>query len=191
MITKDETILPPAPVVFAFKTVTESQYNDIKFKDLLLDSDTSTKLTGRLGLLKTLQKIDSTIKINNSTAGSANFSFGIDNTTSLCYINLDIPIELLIFHIVSVHTLFVICLADLNKLSVLFNNVINELVYNKFINQKVYRYGYVFLMWHIATHSLIAKSPDVNLCYLIEVQLRCLHYRFGHRLVCCLEVVLY
>ena len=129
--------------------------------------------------------------MDNSTAGSANFTFGIGNTALFGYINLDTSIRLVIFHIVSVNTLFLLRLANMDKLGVFFNNVTNELVHDEFVCLVVCRYGHAFLMWHTPTYLLVAKSLDVNLCYLTEVELCRLHCRFGHLLVCCLEAVLY
>jgi hypothetical protein len=50
------------------------------------------------------------------------------NTTEL-----NISLEQLIFHIVEINTSFLLCLADLNRLEVYFNNLINELVQKRFI----------------------------------------------------------
>ena len=191
MTTKDETTPPLAPVLFAFNTVTESRYDDTEFKGLLVDSGASTKSTGGLGQLKALQRVDSTIKMDNSTAGSADFTFGIGSTASLGHINLDTPIGPVIFHIVSVNTPFLLCLADMDKLGVFFNNVTNELVRDEFVHPVVCRYGHAFLMWHTPTYSLVAESLDVNPCYLTEVELRRLHRRFGHPSVRRLEAVLH
>ena len=54
MTTKNKTTLPLAPILFAFNTVIESQYNETKFKSLLVDSDVSTKSKSGLGQLKSL-----------------------------------------------------------------------------------------------------------------------------------------
>lgn len=189
MTTKNETTLPSISVFFAFNIVTELQYNDTKFKDLLINSSASTKSIIRLSQLKALPIIESTIKINNSKNHLAKFIFTISNTASLSHINLDTLIGLIIFYIVFVNTLFFLCLADINKLSVFFNNITNELVYEKFIYLIVCRYGNAFLMWHTPIYLFVAESLNINLYYLIKIKLCCLHCCFGHLLIYCLRAI--
>lgn len=187
--TKDEITPPLVPIIFVFNSIIESQYNNTKFQSLLLDLGVSTKSIGGLNRLKALQKIDNIIKIDNYTAGLANFTFNISSMASLGHINLEIPIRPIIFYIMSVNTLFFLCLANIDKLNVFFNNVINELVYDKFLHSVVYRYSYAFKMWHAARYLLVAKSFDINSYYLTKVELCCLHCHFGYPLVCYLKAV--
>jgi hypothetical protein len=42
------------------------------------------------------------------------------------------------------------------------------------------RYDHTFFLWNISAQSLIAKSFDSNSCYLIEIELRCFHWRFDY-----------
>ena len=104
--------------------------------------------------------------MDNSTAGSADFTFGIGSTASLGHINLDTPIGPVIFYIMSVNTPFFLYLANMDKLGVFFNNVTNELVRDEFVHLVVCRYGHAFWMWHTPTYLLVAKSLDVNPYYL-------------------------
>lgn len=187
---EDETVSPPELESYAFNAVTESRYDATEFKGLLIDSGASTKSTGGIGQFKALQKIDDSIKIDYSTAGSANFTFGIGSTASLGQINLETPIGSIIFHIVSVNTPFLLCLADMDKLGVFFNNVTNELVQANSVHPVIRRYGHAFMMWHTSTYSLVSESFDINPCYLTEGELRQLHRRFGHPSVRRLETVL-
>lgn len=77
--------------------------------------------------------------MNNSIAGLANFTFNIGNMLLLIHINFDILIKLVIFFIMSVITLFFIGLTNMDKFSVFFNNIKNELVYDKFVHSVVCR----------------------------------------------------
>lgn len=148
---KDKITLSPAPVFFAFNTITKSQYNNTKIKNLLVDFNTLIKSTNRLSQLKTLLKINNKIKINNSKAGLANFIFDISNTVILRHINLDILIKLVIICIEFVNMTFFFYLANIDKLNIFFNNITNELVYNNFIYLIICKYGYVFLIWYTFT----------------------------------------
>jgi hypothetical protein len=117
---------------------------------------------------------------------------------------------MIIFHIVETNTPFLLSLADLDCLSVYFNNLINELVQDRSATTNILqidmkndcsqaqidmkngryakndrysvirRYEHAFLMWKIPIHSLIVESLDENPCYLTDVELRRLHRRFGH-----------
>jgi hypothetical protein len=42
------------------------------------------------------------------------------------------------------------------------------------------RYDHAFFLWNILAQSLITESLDQNSCFLIEIELRCLHRRFDH-----------
>ncbi len=124
------------------------------------------------------------------------------NTTEL-----STSLERLIFHIVEINTPFLLCLVDLDRLEVYFNNLINELVQKHLIiitlqidmrnfssiillqtdmkitnHSIIRRYEHAFLLWKILNQyqSLIVEFLNENLCYLIEIELRRLHRRFGH-----------
>ena len=51
----DKTVLPiTIPTPYLFNSSTDLQYNDIKFKGLLIDSGASTRSTGGIGQFKAL-----------------------------------------------------------------------------------------------------------------------------------------
>ena len=85
---------------------TSFRYDDTEFKGLLIDSNAATRSTDGIGQLKALQKIDDTIQLNQSTAGSANFVFGIGSIGSIGSINISTSIEPITFHIISVNIFF-------------------------------------------------------------------------------------
>ena len=137
-------------ISYAYTSSTSSKYNDTKFKTLLINSKTATRSTGDIGQLKTLQKVDDTIQLDQSTAGSANFVFGIKSTGSIKSININTPIEPITFHIISVNILFLLCLANLDKSEAFFNNVTNKVIQqhqNSPRSHFVFRkYGHAFLL---------------------------------------------
>ena len=146
VIIEDETVSSPEPEPYAFNAVIEFKYDATEFKSLFIDSGAAIKSTGGIGQLKALQQINDSIKIDCSTAGSANFTFGIGSTASLGHINLDTSIGPIIFHIMSVNTSFLLCLADMDKLGVFFNNVTNELIQANLVHSVIRRYSHAFLM---------------------------------------------
>jgi hypothetical protein len=52
------------------------------------------------------------------------------------------------------------------------------------------RYDHAFLLWNIFAQSLITESLDQNSCFLIEIELRCLHRRFDHLSIRRLQAIL-
>jgi hypothetical protein len=83
-----------------------------------------------------------------------------------------------------VKTPFLLSLANIDKLRVYFNNLTNYVVTPTRRHVLVVRrFGYYFLLWNNTLQSFISKSFTYNPCFLIEVELRRLHRRFGYPLV--------
>jgi hypothetical protein len=79
-----------------------------------------------------------------------------------------------------IKTLFLLSLADINKLRVYFNNFTNSLVTLTKSILVVQRFGYSFLLWDTLLQLFIIKSFNYNPCFLTKVELQQLHYKFGH-----------
>jgi hypothetical protein len=56
------------------------------------------------------------------------FWFSISNTTSFSSTNINLLISNIIFYIIKANTLFLLSLADIIRLRIYFNNVLQELV---------------------------------------------------------------
>ena len=174
-------------IPYAYTSSTSSKYDDTKFKDLLIDSNATTRSTDGIGQLKTLQKIDDTIQLDQSTAGSANFVFGIKSIGSIKSINISTSIGPITFHIINVNILFLLCFANLDKSETFFNNVTNKIIQQhqkSFRSHSVFKkYEHAFLLWNIPTYVFISESIIQHLCFFTEIEIRRLHRRFGHLLV--------
>ena len=92
--------------------------------------------------------------------------------------------------IISIHISFLLCLADMNKLNVYFNNIINQMIQNQQIHLVVRRYDHVFLLWHIFAYHVVVEFFVSDLCFLIEIELRRFHRRFDHFSICRLYQIL-
>ncbi len=90
--------------------------------------------------------------------------------------------RLIEFHVIKVDTLFLLSLADMNRLKVYFNNVENLLINTIKILSIIRRFDHDFLLWKNShsLHSYIIQSFNSNFCYLTVVELRQLHRRFEH-----------
>lgn len=100
------------------------QYNNSEFKRLLINSSTTTKFIGGFGQLKALQEVWF-IEIDKTTVKSTSFVFEFGNTFFIGIVNLNKSLQMIVFHIIQVNTLFLLCLVNINKLRTFFNNFIN------------------------------------------------------------------
>lgn len=128
IILNDETVSPISPASYIFNLLTNSRYNNIEFQRLLIDSGASTRSTRGISQLKILQQLDTSVQLDKNPARSANFIFGIRSTILIGSVNLDTPLGFIIFYIVPVNTLFLLCLADMNKHRVFINNITNQVI---------------------------------------------------------------
>lgn len=83
---------------------------------------------GNIDRLKALYQLDISVQLDKNTVGSANFIFEIRTLTSIRSVNLETLLGSITFHIVLVNTLFLQCLADMNKLGAFFNNIAHEMI---------------------------------------------------------------
>jgi hypothetical protein len=97
-----------------------------------MNCDAARRSTVEIEQFAALQRLNDSIKLNQSTVESK-IQFDIDSISIMSTIELNISLEQLIFHIVKINTSFLLCLIDLNRLEVYFNNLINELVQKPFI----------------------------------------------------------
>ena len=144
----DKTVSPTTLTPYVFNSSTDSQYNDTESKGLLIDSRASTRSTDGIDQLKVLQQLDITVQLVKNIAGSANFKFGIGSVTSIGSVNLETSLGLIMFHIVPVNTLFLLCLADIDKLGAFFNNITNEVIQIQPAQRHpdIWRYSHAFLL---------------------------------------------
>ncbi len=150
---------------FNYISITDSRYDDIEFKDILVNCDAAGRSTKEMKQFKALQRISNVI-INKKTVESS-IKFEIDNTLILEFVDLNISLEMITFHIVEVNISFLLCLNDFDRLSIYFNNLINQIVQYEHTSKKrrhfvIRRYGHVFLLWKMLIQSLILEFIEEN-----------------------------
>ncbi len=99
-----------------------------------MNCDAAEQSIENIEQFKALERIsnnDVKFKLNTKTVESS-ISFGIDNTLTLEFTDLNTSLEVITFHIVKVNTSFLLCLDDLNRLKLYFNNLINEMIEKMF-----------------------------------------------------------
>lgn len=158
---------------YSFNISTSSQYNNSEFKELLIDSGAATRCTGGISQFEALQTIDNSIMLDKGTAGSTSFIFGIGSTLSIGIVNLNTPIEPVVFYIVQSNIPFLLCLADMDKLKVFFNNITNKLIQpgRTLSHPVICRYGHAFSPSFTSAYSLVTESIYQNPCFLTDVEL--------------------
>jgi hypothetical protein len=162
-------------------------YTSDTFYEIMIDSSVFRRFTVDYEQFLVYQKNNKNDLINVIKAETINVQFEIESTLSLKSITIDIPIELMKFHVIKTNTSFLLSLADMNRLKVYFNNVENILFMitkNRSLSI-IRRFDHDFLLWKnsYSLHSYIAQSFKFNFCYLIDVELRQLHRRFDHSFI--------
>lgn len=150
----------------------------------MIDSSVATHSTSEIDQFKALQAVNNSIQLDKSIIRSASFIFGIESTLSIGIVILKMLIELVVFYIIQTNILFLLYLADIDKLGVFFNNINNKLIQSRKSHPIICQYGHAFLPWYISTYSIMAELIGQNLCFLTDIELWWLYCHFSHSFVC-------
>jgi hypothetical protein len=158
------------------------RYTFEMFYDIMIDSDVFRRSAVDYKQFLAYQKNNKNDLIDTIKAETVNVQFEIGSIFSLKSITFDTLIELIKFHVIKTDTLFLLSLADMNRLKVYFNNVENLLVDTIKVLSVIKRFDHDFLLWKnfYFLHLYITQFFEFNFCYLIDVELRQLHRRFDH-----------
>jgi hypothetical protein len=130
---------------FNYISITDSRYDDIEFKDILMNCDAADRSIESMSQFKALQRISNNVALNKKTIESS-IKFEIDNTLILEFVKLNISLEIITFHIVKMNISFLLCLNDFDRLEIYFNNLINKIVQHERRHLVIRRYGHAFLL---------------------------------------------
>jgi hypothetical protein len=123
--------------------------------------------------VRALQQLDSSIKVDKSTAGQHTIRFGKGTAVSLGTVNIQTLLGPITFHVVPTNTPFLFCIEDMDKLGVKLDNLENMLIQGNNKVPVVRKWGHPWLLLH-------QLEKSVAWSYLTETELRQLHRRFGH-----------
>ena len=76
-----------------------------------------------------------------------------------------------------------LCLINLDRLSVYYNNINNTLIRKEIETSIIFVirwFGHSFLLWNSILYDCIIEFFNCNFCFLIEIELRKLHKHFEH-----------
>ena len=150
----------------------EDRYNRGKFQGIMPDTGASKVSTGGREQFLALQSEDPTVTLDTSTAGKASVVFGKGNASwSVGTACVQTALGVIDFEILDAPTPFLLCLTDMDKLGVKFDNLTNTLIQGKNTIPVVRKWGHPW--FHL-------RREEHNKVFLTEVELRRLHKRFGH-----------
>lgn len=159
------------------------RYSSEVFIGIMIDTGAANKSTAGLSQLKALQRLQK-IDLNTDRAGEAEVQFGIGSSTSIGTALVETPIGPITFHIVPAETPFLLCLQDLDKCKVYYDNIENSLIGQKRKTPIVRAFGHPWMLLDGVT-ALVhldhtwGDGPDIG-CHLLYAQYKRLHRRFGH-----------
>ena len=127
--------------------------------------------------------------INTTQTRAVNIQFGIGLTVLIKLVKVKTLISLVNFYIVKVDTLFLLYLADIDRLQVYYNNVTDTLISpvtapgsKQATLLIIRRFGHLFLIQGETLQAYIQDSFDYNPCYLTSTKIYRLYRRFGYPL---------
>jgi hypothetical protein len=127
LISKDNTLVFIVLILYIYIVFIASRYDNREFKNILIDHDATDFFSEDIKQFTILQRISkSTLSLNKNKIIS--FKVYIDEIYFIDTINLNTSIDVITFHIVFVHILFLLCLVDMNRLRFCFNNLLNMFI---------------------------------------------------------------
>ena len=180
----------PEPKVIDCLATETSRYNTDQFYGIVIDTGASEVSTAGYGQFQALQRSDQTVKLNTATKGAVTIKFGIGISSCIGSSRINTPVGDVEFYIMMAPTPFLLSLADMDRLSVYYNNLNDTLVTSQGVIPVIRRFGHCFLLWNTSLCSYIIDSFDYQECYFTTMELQRLHRRFGHPSVARLQTVL-
>ena len=112
-----------------FAYIITERYNSKQFYGIMINTSVSKMSTaGYRQYLAYRNTITNSTDINTSQTRAMNVQFGIGSTASIRLVIVKTPIGLVDFHVMKADTPFLLCLADIDRLQVYYNNVTDTLI---------------------------------------------------------------
>ncbi|EDU46201.1 conserved hypothetical protein [Pyrenophora tritici-repentis Pt-1C-BFP] len=171
-VTGEDVYRCKEPITPATQFLIEDRYSRITYQGILPDTGASNVSTAGKEQFLALQTEDPTVTLDTSTAGNASVQFGKGSvTTSIGTAHVSTQIGKIKFEVLNAPTPFLLCLKDMDRLHVYFNNTTDQLVQGKATFPVIRKWGHPWF------HLSKAERARV---FLTETELRRLHRRFGH-----------
>ena len=151
------------------------QYAETVFQGIMSDTGAAKVSTVGKSQFKTLQREMPEIELDTIRANKATICFGSEMLlSSIGTVQVFIPIGTTNFHVVDTPTPFLLCLKDMDTLSIDLNNITNQLICQDGKSIPIFRkWGHPWFF--VNKNNKIAAG-----IHLTEAELRQVHTRFGH-----------
>jgi hypothetical protein len=150
-----------------------SRYDSNIFQGIMPDTGAAGISTAGEPQVKALQLKFPNVTMNSSTAGHK-MKFGNNpKSTFLETVAVETPFRTIRFAVMPTNTPFLLCLANMDRYGVYFNNINNTLVHNGKEHPIVRKWGH---SWFLLGNAEITAVH----CHLTETKLQQLHRRFGY-----------
>jgi hypothetical protein len=127
LISTNNIIISSNSISYNYNVFIVSRYDDREFKSILIDHDAADHSFESIEQFTTLQRISKTFLILNKKR-IISFKFDIDEISFIDTVDLKTSVDVITFHIVLVHISFLLCLVDMNRLRLYFNNLTNMFI---------------------------------------------------------------
>ena len=124
----------------------EDRYSENVFQGIMPDSGAAGVSTAGRAQTSALQRLDSTIELNTSTAGMHQIRFGKGTAISLGTVQVPTAFGSITFHVLPTNTPFLLCIQDMDRLNIKLDNLENVLIQGDKIVPVVRKWGHPWLL---------------------------------------------
>ena len=132
-------------IIRAWIFITTERYTKVFFFEILIDTETLRYSTIDYKQFLAYNKIIETT-INSAKTEIIHVQFDIKSISFIEFLIITIFINQIEFHVIKIDTFFLLCLTDLDRLNVYYNNINDILVQKKSITFVIHRFEHSFLL---------------------------------------------
>lgn len=152
----------------------EDRYSHDIFHGIMPDTGAAGFSTAGHPQVLALQRAYPASTLDTTTAGQAHIRFGSGKPLdSIGTVAVPSPFGTMEFHVVMSNTPFLLCLRDMDRMGIRFDNLTNQLQQGPTIIPVVRKWGHPWMLLNQPERSIAWN-------HLTDVELRRLHRRFGH-----------
>ena len=139
------SLVDPNSNPFAYIAI--ERYTTNEFYDIMIDTNASNRFTIDYEQFLTYSK-DSQTSINTENVEVIHVQFEIDSISFIKSVNVITLIESIEFHVVKIDTPFLLCLTEMNRLKIYYNNIKNIFISNNMLMSisVIRRFDHSFLL---------------------------------------------
>ena len=129
-----------------FVYIATERYSAAKFYEIMIDMSASRHSTTKYNQYLTYEKYHDDISIDTQKADVLHVQFDIDAISFMRSIKISTLVKTVEFHVIKTNILFLLCLTDINRLNIYYNNIQNVLVMKNRIISIICRFDHSFML---------------------------------------------